>query len=1050
MNIAPLPADESEQLLALAEYDVLDTARDPLFDGITELAAQICDAPIALISLLECDRQCFKSTFGLDGTAQATRAIAFCSHAILGDELMEVPDALHDSRFHDNPLVLSHPRIRFYGGMPLRNERGLRLGVLGVIDHQARRLSQPQRRALDRLSRLAVSLLEQGRIQRHLSRSEERFELAVRGANVGIWDWDIRENRLYASPRLLELLGHEAGEAGEAERDFPSWAQQVHADDRQRLAALVRCARAQPRQPFDVSFRLRRKAGDYTWVNVRGITLCDPQGRALRMAGSLEDISARLGTEAAARECDLRFKSVVHATKDVIWDWDIERDQLWWSANYSRMFGHSCEGLQSSLASWAEHLHPDDRQRVVSGRCACLAGDGSLWTDEYSFRVSSGEYVYVFDRAHVMRDSHGRAVRMIGCMVDLTGRREAEKQLLERERRQSLIAELGQRALVDPDPAALMAQAVGIVSGTLHFEHCRVLVRAAGDSGLVVRAAVGGDEPGVGQTIAEDDPRTQALRVLAESKPVEFERPVAFEQPLDDAGTMSAAPAHAAAFVRGVEVPIPGPLGPLGVLGVHAAGKPAVTADVICFLQSIANIIGAAMTRRQADEQLAYLAQFDGLTGLPNRHLFRDRTSQALARAERSGHSVAVLMLNLDRFKVINDSHGRSVGDDLLTQVARRLTECVDASDTVSRVGGDEYGIVLSDIERLEDTARRVQCVLGALARPFQLTDGEIFGSASAGIALYPADGTDADVLIKHAEIALHRAKEQGGGYQFYAPQMNQRALARLRLESSLRHALDRGEFLLHYQPKLDLASGATCGTEALLRWNHPQRGLVAPAEFIPVLEETGLIVPVGSWVLEAVCAQIQAWQAAGIRVLPVAVNLSARQFQRTDLALQVRRIIESYAIAPARIELEITESMLMHDPHAAAQTLGELRRLGVTLAIDDFGTGYSSLSYLKQFPLHALKIAGTFIRSIADDSDDAAIALAIINLAHNLNLQVVAEGVETEAQLRFLIDHGCDAVQGFHISRPVDAETYAKMIREGSPGLSAGRTPASIAARRD
>jgi diguanylate cyclase (GGDEF)-like protein len=454
-----------------------------------------------------------------------------------------------------------------------------------------------------------------------------------------------------------------------------------------------------------------------------------------------------------------------------------------------------------------------------------------------------------------------------------------------------------------------------------------------------------------------------------------------------------------------------------------------VTAEVTNFVQSVANIVGTALARRRADEQLSYAAQFDTLTGLPNRQLFRDRIAQSISRAMRKSRPIAVVALNLDGFKLVNNGHGHAAGDRVLVQVAERLISCVSAYDSVSRLGADEFAIALSNIEQVEEVAPVVQRMLHTLAQPFDLDDGEAFISATAGVSIFDTDGGDAHTLIKNAELAMHRAREKGRNfYEFFAPEMNQRGLERMRLERGLRRALERGEFLLHYQPKICAATGKIRGAEALLRWQHPERGLVLPGEFIPILEETGLIVPVGLWVLETACEQIRRWARAGIDVESISINLSARQFQQSNFDAHIRRVIECSGISPGKIELEITESMLMHDPGQAIQTLTRLKQLGVSLSVDDFGTGYSGLSYLRQLPLDSLKIARNFISDITQHPEDATIALAIINLAHNLGLQVVAEGVETEAQARFLAAHRCNFLQGFFFSLPLDADAYGRL----------------------
>ena len=436
--------------------------------------------------------------------------------------------------------------------------------------------------------------------------------------------------------------------------------------------------------------------------------------------------------------------------------------------------------------------------------------------------------------------------------------------------------------------------------------------------------------------------------------------------------------------------------------------------------------------RRSSEEKLAYLAQFDALTGLPNRHMLHDRLKQTLALNRGGDAHTGCMFVDLDRFKQVNDTFGHSVGDKLLIQVAERLRKCVRGGDTVGRLGGDEFAVVLAGLASADNAALVAKKIVAAFAVPFDLDGQETYASASIGIALFPDDAKEADDLLKNADTAMYRAKEQGrNNYQFYLAEMNQRALQRLQLETSLRGAAERAEFVLHYQPKVELTGCSISGFEALLRWQHPGRGLVSPLEFIPVLEETGQIVAVGEWVLEAACAQVKAWQAQGLGAQPVAINVSARQFQQRHLDGFMARI-RNAAIDPALIHLELTESLLMQDAASTIRALASLKDCGVRLSIDDFGTGYSSLAYLKRFPLDELKIDRAFVRDIITDPEDAEITLAIISLAHSLDLKVVAEGVETEAQLLFLRSHGCDEIQGYYFARPAPAGECSQMLREG------------------
>ena len=436
--------------------------------------------------------------------------------------------------------------------------------------------------------------------------------------------------------------------------------------------------------------------------------------------------------------------------------------------------------------------------------------------------------------------------------------------------------------------------------------------------------------------------------------------------------------------------------------------------------------------RKHAEEQLMKLAHYDVLTSLPNRVLFYDRLKQAIAHAKRNHWVVGVMFIDVDRFKNVNDTMGHAVGDRLLQQVSERLKGTVRSGDTVGRLGGDEFAVVLSNLGSAQDANLVAQKMMACFAEPFRLEGTDVYVTASIGITLYPDDSTEQDILIRNADAAMYKAKEIGrDSYQFYTPEMNTRALESLGMESSLRRALDRGEYLLHYQPKVGIVNGEITGLEALIRWRHPDRGLVSPGEFMPVLEETGLIVQVGQWVLNAVCRQIKEWESTGVQPVPVAVNLSARQFTSKDLGNTIKRILEEHQLDPALIELEITESSLMVNTEEAVRTLEYLSSLGVSISIDDFGTGYSSLSYLKRFPLDSLKIDRSFIRDVTTDGDDATITRAVISMAHSLGLKVIAEGVETERQLAFLTEYGCDQIQGYFFSRPLPADDCSMWLRE-------------------
>src|ERR1043166_274237 len=463
---------------------------------------------------------------------------------------------------------------------------------------------------------------------------------------------------------------------------------------------------------------------------------------------------------------------------------------------------------------------------------------------------------------------------------------------------------------------------------------------------------------------------------------------------------------------------------------VHQRGFPAH--DIDGAVARVVGIIEDITERKQMQQDLLHLAHHDNLTHLPNRGLFYDRLSQALAQAHRHEWAVGVMFIDLDRFKIVNDTLGHGVGDLLLQQVAKRLSGCIRAEDTVARLGGDEFAVMLPDLADAQDAAAVARKILGALAAPFQLDGHEVFVTASIGIASYPRDSHDADTLIKHADAAMYRAKDLGkNNYQLYSALLSEQAPERLQLESNLRRALERNEFVLHFQPRANLVTGLITGVEALVRWQLPNGSLVAPADFIPLLEETGLIVPAGEWVLRAACCQVRTWQQDGLEPVPIAVNLSARQFHQQDICEVVTRALHDYAVDPRFLELEITESAAMKNAAEATKTLRALKAIGVHIAIDDFGTGYSSLGYLKRFPIDSLKLDRSFVTDLPDNEEDASIAQAVITMAHALKLKVIAEGVENEAQLAFLAAHGCNDMQGYFLSRPLPAEQCTQLLRE-------------------
>ena len=437
--------------------------------------------------------------------------------------------------------------------------------------------------------------------------------------------------------------------------------------------------------------------------------------------------------------------------------------------------------------------------------------------------------------------------------------------------------------------------------------------------------------------------------------------------------------------------------------------------------------------RKAAEERVAYVVLHDFLTNLPNGLLLQDRLVQAICHASRENHKVAVMCLDLDHFKAINDMLGHLVGDKLLQEVARRISSVSRVSDTVSRRGGDEFVILLSDLEAVDDAAVIATKLINAISDLYVIDGNEIKITTSIGISIFPEDGCDGNCLIKYADAAMYHAKKSGrNNYQFFTHEMNQLALERMSIERKLRHALERQEFCLHYQPQVDLRSGRIIGVEALLRWNNPETGMIPPGHFIPIAEENGLIISIGEWVLREACRQNSEWRMLGLPEITMAVNLSAVQFRQNNFGEMIKAILCEYGLDPSALELEITEGAVMHNAEVSIALLVELKAMGLKLSVDDFGTGYSSLSYLKRFPIDKLKIDQSFVRDIAVDSDDAVIVSTIINMARTLKLKVMAEGVETAEQLSFLKHQECDEIQGYYFSKPMPSEKISNLLASG------------------
>jgi diguanylate cyclase (GGDEF)-like protein len=645
-----------------------------------------------------------------------------------------------------------------------------------------------------------------------------------------------------------------------------------------------------------------------------------------------------------------------------------------------------------------------------------------------------GHAVWIRDDALLVRTADGD-LRWHGVLSDITQRKRTEADLQRAAAQHAALAALGEHALEGASATELAQEAATAAVELLGLDR--------------------------GGVIELDEDRRRFTFLASHGMPAEALEPLPFEADTQPGyaiahGTVIVSDWHAETRFRpttplqltetrsGMSIVIEGRRGAFGVLGVHANTAREFSAMEVDFVQALANILGDAFERQKTEDDIRHRALHDPLTGLPNRALFMDRLSHALQHLSRRGSAAAVLLLDLDRFKLINDSLGHAAGDDLLAAAAPRLKQMLRASDTIARFGADEFGILLEDIAGEQDAVEMAQRIAGAFNRPFALDGNEQFVSVSIGITL-AAGGERAEDLVRDADAAMHRAKERGRArYELYDEAIRGRAISRLRVENDLRRALERDELTLEYQPIVGLEAHAVIGVEALVRWDHPERGRVPPLEFIPIAEENGLIEPIGRWVLEAASAQAAHWHAAhpDRRPLGISVNVSARQLTQRDLEATVARALQRSAIEPSTLCLEITESILLEEPDSVSDTITRVSRLGVRFALDDFGTGYSSLAYLARLPIDGLKVDRSFVDALGRDERATAITTAIVRVAHALSLEVTAEGVETAAQAQALARLDCELAQGFHFHHPLSAEAVSTLLAEQRPPHAVASQP--------
>lgn len=638
-------------------------------------------------------------------------------------------------------------------------------------------------------------------------------------------------------------------------------------------------------------------------------------------------------------------------------------------------------------------------------------------------RKKDGSLIDVEVTSHAI-DYNGRACRFV-LAHDVTERVQATAKIARLNRVYAVLSGINSAIVRIRDRDALFQEACRLSTVEGGFLAAAIAVPQPGNPELVVIAYSGRVLPEVPEDLVELCPGERVMR--------EHRQVICNSVAADPAFALLAERMHARDIRSLASFPLAVGDRIEAVLTLYANVEGVFDPDEMKVLNELAGDLAFALLFFEREERISYLAYYDVMTALPNRRLFLDRLAQ-LVHLDGAHQPLVVALVNLDRFAQLNDAMGRHAGDALLVQIAARLGERLPEAFNLSRIGGDTFGLTFVDLDHAEEAADLLRdSLFRALDQPFRLDGQTVRISSRAGMAVWPADGVDADTLFKHAEAALKNARTSGERYLFYAPRMNATLAARLALENELQAALEGEQFELHYQPRVNLGSGTIVSAEALIRWNHPTRGLVGPVSFIPLAEETGLIRPIGAWVIDAVCAQQARWKANGGTIVPVAINLSAVQSAQPDLLRTIRTAIEIHEVDERCLEFELTETAVMNNPDEAARNLAALKELGVQLSLDDFGTGYSSLAQLKRFPFDFVKIDRSFIAGIDSNPEDAAIAAAIIAMAHSLHLRVVAEGVETRAQLDVLRTLRCDEIQGFYFSRPVEANAFEELLRAGT-----------------
>jgi diguanylate cyclase (GGDEF)-like protein/PAS domain S-box-containing protein len=817
----------------------------------------------------------------------------------------------------------------------------------------------------------ALDVTERRWLEQTLQEQDERLRLTLEATNDGLWDIDLTTGQVTANNRFFEMLGYSPGElVTQIEPLFSA----IHEDDQPRVRAKLD-QHLRDGAAYSVDFRLRCKDGGWRWIHGRGkVVARDPRGQSLRMVGTNSDIHERKLAEQARDESNRRLHEAEQMAMLGHWEYDPTAQTFRWSRELYRIFGLDPSASPPNLHELRRFFHHDDTLEFSEKSRRFLETGVS---DRFTLRIyrRDGALRWLFSEARAERDAAGRIVRCFGTAQDVTEWEQAQEQLRQAAKVFDSIADAVVIATPDHQIVAVnqaFSQITGYSAKAVTGKALEAVISSAQDTpfwdGLWVRVGERGRWQGERWERRQDGElyRARICVTLAEDKGGRVDRYII--------------------------------------------------------------VIGDITRLRRTQEQLDFVTNFDALTGLANRKRFRARLEQALQTSEYQSDRIAVLLLDLDRFRVVNESLGPAGADQVLKTIGNALVSVLGPAHTVGRLDGDEFGIILSAISSSDEISDIAERLLQTCSEPRIFNGQRLSVTASVGVAVYPLDGFSADALLRHADVALKRAKERGRkSLEYFEFHLMQDPKDRLHFEACLSQALLKDELHLHYQPQVDLASGQLVGAEGLLRWTSPELGHVGPERFIPIAEDMGLIVEIGSRALDLAARQLATWDRHGMRLPHIAINLSVMQLEHIGLVDEIETILQKHAVDPARLELEITESLMMRQAAQPMTTLKALRDLGVKLVVDDFGTGYSSLSLLHRLPLHQVKIDKSFIFPLPNDTQSQAVTKTIIALGKNLGLEVLAEGVETAEQAAWLNSVGCPLAQGYHYDRPLAPEAFAR-----------------------